>query len=136
MAILVVFISGCTTSIEVPSGADIIKDSDNLALKQHRNTLPCDPDKCDTAPSLIHATAPTYPSEALWEGRSGVAIVIFDIEATGETSNVRLESASHLDFGESAVDAVEEWQFSPAMLDGKNVKYGAARQPINFSNEP
>ena len=124
---------GCATDLKIPAGSVVSANTYNKAIGEQGKAYYCGSGVCDNPPSLVQAIAPRYPSQALAEGRSGVASVIFDIEATGEISNLRLESASYPDFGSAALEAIMTWRYRPATLQGKAVKIGPVRQQIPFS---
>jgi protein TonB len=49
------------------------------------------------------------------------AKVEFVVDATGHTSGISVLSASDRDFAEAVVDAVKQWQFTPAQHNGAPV---------------
>ena len=57
---------------------------------------------------------PNYPNKAYRSGRQGWVIVRLDVNANGDTENVRIERAlpTRL-FGSNAVKAAKHWQFQP-----------------------
>ena len=122
----------CATDLTTPAGSAVSASAYNKAIGEQGKAYYCGSGVCDNPPSLVHAITPRYPRAALSEGRSGVASVTFDIEATGEISNLRLESASYPDFGDAALEAIGTWRYRPATLKGKPVKIGPVRQQIPF----
>ena len=125
--------TGCASSLVTDVGTPVSTSAYNKAMADQGRAYYCGNGKCDVPPSLIRATAPHYPAAALAAGRTGWASVLFDIEATGDISNVRLESASAPEFGEAALAAIHTWKYKPARLKGKPVKIGSVRQPIPFT---
>ncbi len=57
---------------------------------------------------------PTYPKRAFRTGRQGWVIIRLDVNADGNTENVRVERAvpDRL-FGRNALKAAQSWQFQP-----------------------
>jgi TonB family protein len=133
LSIIAVVAGGCATGLDTPGGTSVSASAYNRAMFDQGKTYYCGTGNCDTPPSLIRATAPEYPVAALAQGRNGWASVLFDIETTGEISNVRLEAASAPEFGDAALAAIRSWKYKPAKLKGKPVKISSVRQPIPFS---
>ena len=73
------------------------------------------------APQVIKRVEPAYPLEARMNGVKGLVVLQVLIDKTGAVRQivVRKEFASGL--SEAAVDAVRQWRFQPATLDGKPV---------------
>ena len=123
---------GCATSLDTPAGGPVSSSAYNRAMADQGRAHYCGAGNCDEAPALIHAISPRYPATALAEGRSGMASVLFEIDTTGNVSNVKLESASSPEFGEAAIEAIRTWRYKPAKLMGKPVKIGPVRQQVPF----
>lgn len=69
-------------------------------------------------PKKLHDVKPVYPPMAQAERVQGVVIVEAVLDATGRVAAVRvLRSIPLLD--EAALDAVRQWQFEPALVDGQ-----------------
>jgi protein TonB len=72
------------------------------------------------APRKIVDVAPVYPALAQQARRDGIVILETVIDANGGVESVRvLRSVPLLD--QAAVDAVRQWRFTPAMLNGQAV---------------
>ena len=72
------------------------------------------------APRKIVDVAPVYPALAQQVRKEGVVILETVIDANGGVESVRvLRSVPLLD--QAAVDAVRQWRFTPAMLNGQAV---------------
>ena len=56
----------------------------------------------------------------LTEG-SGEATVAFVVDVDGNAPNVQIAKATSKEFGDIAKKAVEQWKFSPGMMNGKPV---------------
>lgn len=99
---------------------------------------------------VIQRNRPQYPQYALERGISGSATVAFTLKANGDIADIRIIQVrgSRL-FGQSAVDALKHWKFTPVLLNGKAVdqamtqefdfhldapdtKAGTCRIPIGF----
>jgi protein TonB len=72
------------------------------------------------APKKIVDVAPVYPAMALQARRFGVVILEAVIDARGGVESVKvLRSLALLD--QAAMDAVKQWRFTPALLNGEPV---------------
>jgi TonB family protein len=85
-----------------------------------------------TPPKLITKANPSYPAEAKRAKREGVVVVAAVITEKGLTEDVRVVKSVAPDLDESAVSAVRQWKFEPALKDGKPVKV-AIKLEINYS---
>ena len=70
------------------------------------------------APELIQFVEARYPEAAMAEKREGDVVLLVDIGADGSVTNAAVVSAAGHGFDEAAVDAVRQFRFSPAELDG------------------
>jgi TonB family protein len=129
---IIIFVSGCATTLDTTAGHAISNDAYNNAIAQQGQSHYCSAGNCDTPPLLIQATAPKYPATELVEGRSGVVSVLFDIEQSGEVSNLKIESATSQAFAEATLQAIKTWRFKPAMLGGQPIKMFGLRQLTPF----
>jgi protein TonB len=69
-------------------------------------------------PKKVYDVKPFYPPMAQVERVQGVVIVETVLDATGRVAAARiLRSIPLLD--EAALDAVKQWQFEPALVDGQ-----------------
>lgn len=69
-------------------------------------------------PKLIKMVEPVYPEEARTEGVKGVVILEVTTDIYGRVQKVRvLRSIPLLD--KAAIDAVRQWVYEPAVIDGK-----------------
>jgi len=73
-------------------------------------------------PKVIKRINPTYPPEARKEGVVGVVILETVIDENGQVSDVRPLKDLPLGLTEAAMDAVKQWEFEPATLNGVPVK--------------
>lgn len=84
------------------------------------------------APPLPALPAPGYPEAAVAQRVSGKVVLLIDIDKTGTPTRVVVESSKPAGvFDQAAVDAAKQWQFSPAIEDGKPVA-GRVRVPVEF----
>ncbi len=82
---------------------------------------------------LVRSTKPTYPASALRRRMEGWVDVQFTVETDGSIKNVHSVGSNRgRIFERAAVDAVEKWQFEPALVNGKPVAKVLV-QRINFN---
>lgn len=69
-------------------------------------------------PKLMKEVKPAYPKSLRASGIEGTVILEVTVDIHGEVKNIKvLESVTFLD--EYAVDAVRQWAWEPAVIDGK-----------------
>lgn len=73
------------------------------------------------APVVIHRVQPFYPKPALAIRLNGSVIVECIIDKTGRVRDARVLRSTSTLFDQSAIDAVQQWQFAPGSLHGKAV---------------
>ena len=84
------------------------------------------------APDLIHRVEPAYPPVAVAAQVEGVVILEATVGVDGRVESVRvLASPSHL-LDAAAVDAVQQWQYSPLLLQGTPASF-VLTVTLNFS---
>ncbi len=87
----------------------------------------------DTPLKQLKFVSPRYPGHLLAKERIGSAVVSFTITETGDVAEVKVEKATHPDFGESAASAIAQWKFSIPMHEGKAVRIRVAQEvPFTF----
>lgn len=85
-----------------------------------------------TPDGLAPMPAPAYPAAAIARGLSGKVVLEIDVGVNGKPTAVSVvESSPAGVFDADAVAAAWNWQFSPAMEDGKPVA-GKVRVPVSF----
>ncbi|WP_111979795.1 energy transducer TonB [Algibacillus agarilyticus] len=85
------------------------------------------------APKPAQRVAPQYPRAAAKQRREGWAILNFVIDEQGEVSNILVgENSGSEDITKAAVQAVQKWQYTPAMEDGKPVQQCANSVFLSF----
>jgi protein TonB len=71
-------------------------------------------------PTKVHHVAPVYPAIALAVGVQGMAIISATISVDGEVTDTVVLKAHPL-LAQAAVDAVQQWRFTPTRLNGEPV---------------
>ncbi len=72
-------------------------------------------------PRVLTRVQPVYPEQARLARVQGVVIVEAVIDEHGDVSNVRVLKGLPLGLDGAAVEAVKQWKFAPATLQGKPV---------------
>jgi len=65
--------------------------------------------------------SPVYPFKLKLNKVSGEAVIAFLVTTKGRTEQVQVVRATHRGFADAAIAAVKQWQFKPAIKDGKTV---------------
>lgn len=89
-------------------------------------------DELDKRPVPISRTRPIYPYEMKRNGVEGNVKLVFVVDAQGSTRDIRVESSTHRQFEEPAVDAVRNWKFDPGVKDAQAVAT-RVRQSLDFT---
>ena len=79
-----------------------------------------------TPPKLIHSVAAYYPASAFREGIEVTVFVSLTVPLDGIPKDVKILQGFRQDFDQSAIDAVRQWRFRPAMRDGKPIEFRAS----------
>lgn len=85
----------------------------------------------DQASRALHP--PRYPAQALQEGKTGVTVLVVDIDARGAVTATKVERSSgdaRLDV--AAQDAASKWLFKPEIKNGKP-RASQVRVPVEFA---
>ena len=85
-----------------------------------------------TPPKIISKVQPSYPVDAKKAKHEGVVVVAAVIGTDGKVENIRVLKSVDPSLDQSAMDAVRQWTFEPALKDGKPVKV-ETHVEINFS---
>ena len=72
-------------------------------------------------PRKVEMVQPSYPEDARKERIEGVVVVQTVIDETGRITRTRLLKGVHPSMDQAAVDAIRQWRFEPALLDGEPV---------------
>lgn len=76
---------------------------------------------------------PVFPTEVTLEGITrGTVHCIIDIDATGKVEDVLITAYTHRSFGRVVREALRQWRFEAALLDGQPV---AAQTALTFTIE-
>ena len=76
---------------------------------------------------------PQYPPAALRAGIEGTVILIVDVDANGNVTNVSVEKSSrNRDLDRAAMQAARKWRFNPSMVNGQPAA-GRVRVPVDFN---
>ena len=84
------------------------------------------------APRLKSSVQPRYTDEAQAQAVMGVVIVAFEIDKEGKTRNAKVVQGLDAGLDKNALEALTEWSFQPATLEGKPVVC-TAKTEIRFS---
>jgi protein TonB len=76
--------------------------------------------------TVVSSAEPVYPAMAMG---SGTVVLEASIDAAGEIQHVKVISGSE-GFNSSALEAIKQWKFKPAMLEGKPIP---SIVPVAFS---
>jgi TonB family protein len=87
-----------------------------------------------TPPKAIAMPAPVFPPGLAALDIKGTAVVEFVIGEDGHTHSVQVVKNTHSEFGAAVVAAVSQWQFVPAMRDGKPAAQ-RMRVPMVFNSQ-
>ena len=76
---------------------------------------------------------PQYPPAALRAGVEGTVILIVDVDANGNVTNVAVERSSrNRDLDRAAMQAARRWRFNPSVVNGQPAA-GRVRVPVDFN---
>jgi len=78
-------------------------------------------DKNMKVPQVLTRVEPQYPPDARKARIAGIAIIEASIDETGIVRDVKVVKDLAYGLGDAAADAVRQWTFAPALLDGKPV---------------
>lgn len=91
------------------------------------------PGAVDQASRALHP--PRYPAEALKEGKTGITVLVVDIDARGGVTGTRIErSSGDARLDGAAQEAAANWRFTPAMKQGRPVA-SKVRVPVEFAQD-
>src|SRR5215470_7698240 len=75
----------------------------------------------DTPPKFLKGYAPFFPATEAKRRHWGYALVEFSVTTNGTTSDIHPVTATAYSFAKKAMDAVQNWQFTPARKNGQPV---------------
>ena len=74
-------------------------------------------------PKALSTSAPVYPESAKAAKIEGIAVIETVIDESGRVRQPKIKATSgDKDLDKAAIDAVSQWTFKPATLDGKPVE--------------
>ncbi len=73
----------------------------------------------ESQPKLEAWAKPIYPPELKAARTTGNVTVYFRVTATGEITDARIHKTTDERFNPAALDALQKWKFSPALIDGQ-----------------
>jgi protein TonB len=86
------------------------------------------------SPEPVVFIAPFYPLSKRMEGIEGQVVLQFVIDRTGRVVNPTVSASTVPEFNEYALEAVRDWRFLPALVEGKPVDLEVA-YPVTFASE-
>lgn len=84
-----------------------------------------------TPPKVISMVAPKYPVALRLNGTRGEVLMEFTVDAAGEVCELVIVKSTHPEFEPSAIEALLQWKFEPALVNGQPVNMRLQR-PIRF----
>lgn len=75
-----------------------------------------------------------YPPAAQRKGIEGAVVVMFDVMENGTVANAHIVSGP-AEFHETVLKAAATWRFTPAMQDGKPIRYKGMNKRVVFRLE-
>jgi protein TonB len=85
----------------------------------------------DQKPRVVYQPAPIYPPELARKNMQGTVYVLFIVDKTGRTRDLKVQKSTHPAFNNPALKAVKQWKFEPGKRKGKPVQF-RMRVPITF----
>ncbi len=82
-------------------------------------------------PKIIKKVDPRYPADAKKERVQGAVLVDVGIDKNGKVTEAIASKSPDERLSKAAIDAVKQWEFEPAKMDGKPVDVKATIT-INF----
>lgn len=80
---------------------------------------------------------PSYPEKAIEENIEGFVVIEFDITETGTTDNIQVVQSSPKGvFDKNALMAFKQWEFKPAVTNGKGVRQQGLLVQLDFKLAP
>ncbi len=121
--------AGQTTTAAVHDAAPSAAVTGNIDEGPGGSGIATAPDFSDGA---LGNKAPDYPYQARRLGQEGRVVLLVAVSAYGEVQAIEISfSSGHRLLDEAARDAVVEWRFHPAHIDGHPVT-GSVMVPIHF----
>jgi TonB family protein len=83
-------------------------------------------------PQRLRDVPPVYPPVAVQAGVQGVVAVEAAIDERGRVTDARVVRSAHWVLDQSALNAVRQWEFAPAVVDGARIPVVITAH-VNFS---
>jgi protein TonB len=83
-------------------------------------------------PTLLISPEPVYPAAARARQIQGTVQLQAVIDTGGNVTGLQLENAVNMALAQAAMDAVKQWKYRPAMLNGQPVDFPTSIT-LNFS---
>jgi TonB family protein len=84
-----------------------------------------------SSPQLVHKIEPQYSDEAREAKLQGTVVLAVEVGADGFVQDVQVRRGLGLGLDENAMDAIRQWEFSPALKDGQPVSVSATVE-VNY----
>lgn len=75
---------------------------------------------------------PIYPPRAAERGLEGDCLMVFDVGPDGTPVNIQAKACSNDTFREASLRAVEQWRYSPKVIDGQTVARSGVETRISY----
>jgi len=111
--------------IESPQFQTTRPDEQRASGKTERSAVPVQINSAVMQAKLIHKVDPVYPEIAKSSGLFASVTLAVTADEKGAVSDIGLISGNQV-FAEAAAEAVRQWRYAPAVVDGKPV-------PVSFS---
>jgi len=85
-----------------------------------------------SAPALVKRVEPEYPDFAARARLAGLVILEATVDASGHVDSVKVLRSAHQVLDRLAIDALEQWEYSPLVLDGVKTPF-VLTVTFNFS---
>jgi TonB family protein len=138
---LALLLGGCASALE-DSGSEEPAQDDSPAVApaarpgfalEHGEEV-FDVADVQVIPKVAYAVAPQYPFTLPEAGIHAEVILWTVVHADGTVDELSVESSTNAEFNQSAIDAVKQWKFLPALRDDVPVAC-RIRVPVEF-NKP
>lgn len=105
----------------------------SLSRKEQETAAASLPEKSPVRP--VYQVAPAYPVDAELVALAGEVMVEFVVSEAGEVQDPRVVKTTHSVFNTAAINAIKQWGFLPARVDGRP-KATRMQVPFIFKQPP
>ena len=110
-------------------------DGDSMSLVGDTTNVVMTAESVDEPPLPVHRVAPKYPEKARKKGITGNVTISLLVSNTGAVKDTRIVNSQPAGvFEESAINAVRQWRFQPAIYKGAPVAIRVTL-PMSFGFE-